>query len=262
MVPNFYHSGEIGDIVYGLKELSRMPRSNFYTHPSLQLDWSNLLFAHPNKHIQYRDFMFIKPLLDRQPYINESAYTIPSRIDYNLNYFRHVIFDRTDVNFSDLFLEVCNIKSDRDDCYTPWLFCDIKKEYPITAIRVLRRTNDSFPWKQIVNKYKNDILFLGTKSEYLDFVEYTGKLVAWNDYTNLLSICEVMNGAKLHIGNTTSISVCAEALKKPMIFENEFDHTHIRYATHQFYRKNRFNVDTDIDDNEIVMEKINTFLGY
>jgi hypothetical protein len=261
MVPTFYHSGEIGDILYGLKVLSRMPKVNFYTHPSLQLDWSNLLFAHSNKQISYRDFMFIKPLLDRQPYINESAYTIPSHIDYNLNYFRHVIFDRNDVNFSDLYLEVCNIKSDRDDCYTPWLFCDIKKEYPITAIRVSRRTNDSFPWKQIVNKYKNDILFLGTKSEYLDFVEYTGKLVAWNDYTNLLSICEVINGAKLHIGNSTSISVCAEGLKKPMIFEESHDIKHVRYHTHRFYRNNRLNVGPEDNDADVIMEKISTFIG-
>lgn len=261
MIPTFYHSGEIGDILYGLKALSRMPKANFYTHPSIQLDWSDLLFAHSNKQISYRDFTFIKSLLDRQPYINESTYTVPEHIDYNLNYFRHEIFNRNDVNFSDLYLEICNIRSDREDCYTPWLFCDIKREYPITAIRVSRRTNETFPWKQIVQKYKNEIIFLGTRSEYLDFVEHTGKLVAWNDYTDLLSICEVVNGAKLHIGNSTSISVCAEGLKKPMIFEESHDVGHVRYHTHRFYRSNRVNVGPEDNDVDMIMEKISTFVG-
>ena len=109
-------------------------------------------------------------------------------------------------------------------------------------------------------RVKNDILFLGTKSEYLDFVEYTGKLVAWNDYTNLLSICEVINGAKLHIGNSTSISVCAEGLKKPMIFEESHDIKHVRYHTHRFYRNNRLNVGPEDNDTDVIMEKINTFI--
>jgi len=262
MIPTFYHSGEIGDIIYALKAVSRFPRTNIYLHPKLNLNWPALLFVHPNKEFNYRGFLFIKSLLDRQPYIDKTVFGIPSHIQFDLNFFRHSIFYKTELNFSDLFVDVCVQKVNKEDAYMPWLFCDIKREYPITAIRVSRRTNDKFPWRKIVDKYKNDIIFLGTRSEYLEFTQLTGKMVAWKDYTDLCSICEVINGAKLHIGNCTSITVCAEALKKPMIFENECDHTHIRYATHQFYRKNRFNVNTDIDNSEIVMEKINTFLGY
>lgn len=263
-IPTFYHSGEIGDIIYSLKALSRLPRTNLYLDVDLHLRsrWPDLFLAHPNKHINYREYLFIRKLLERQPYINDIAFGTPPHIDFNLNFFRHSIFHKTNLNFGDLFLDICNLNIDKGDAHMPWLFCDIKPEYPITAIRVPRRTNDNFPWKKIVDKYKNDIIFLGTKTEYIQFTEYVGKMVAWKDYTDMNSICEVINGAKLHIGNCTSISVCAEALKKPMVFENECDNTNTRYSTHLFYRNNRFNFDSDMTDDEVVMEKINTFLGY
>jgi hypothetical protein len=263
-IPTFYHSGEIGDILYALKATSRFPRTNLYLNVDLQLlsRWPDLHLANPNKLFNFREYTFIRKLLERQPYLQDVVFGTPQQMDFNLNFFRHSIFHQTSLNFSDLFLDVCNLKINKDDAYMPWLFCDVKREYPITAIRVSRRTNNNFPWRKIVDKYKNDIIFLGTKSEYIEFTEYTGKMVAWKNYTDMLSICEIINGAKLHIGNCTSITVCAEALKKPMIFEHECDHTHIRYATHQFYRHNRFNFDTDMIDPDIVMEKINTFLGY
>ena len=102
---------------------------------------------------------------------------------------------------------------------------------------------------------------MGTSSEYQSFVEYTGKLVAWKDYTNLLDICEVINGAKVHLGNSTSITVCAEGLKKNVIYENEHIVGEVRYLTHEFHRKNRINVDPDIQNIDLVMEKIEEFLS-
>ena len=261
-IPTFYHSGEIGDIIYALKALSRKPRANLYLNVDLRLQWPGLLVANPNKKLNKREYLFIRNLLERQPYINDIVFGTPTHIDHNLNFFRHTIFNKTELNFGDLFLDVCGYTTNKEDAYTPWVFCDIKREYPITVIRVPRRTNKNFPWRKITEKYKNDMIFLGTKAEYLEFVEVSGKAIAWKDYTNMLSICEVMNGAKLHIGNCTSITVCAEALKKPMIFENDTDHTFIRHATHQFYSKNRFNVDTDMCNDDTIMEKINTFLQH
>ena len=262
MIPNFYHSGEIGDIIYGLKAISRVPLSILYIENDICLNLDNKLYALPNKQINYRDFLFIKKLLDRQPYIHNAVYGIPQNIDYNLNKFRSQIFVKTNLNYADLFVDVCNFSTDVIDSYVPWLYCDIKKEYPITVIRVPRRTNPSFPWKTIVEKYKNDILFLGTQSEYYEFTELSGKLVAWKNCTDLLSICEIMNGAKLHIGNCTSITVCAEGLKKPMIFEYDNEPSGFRYQIHQFNRKNRFNVDLNMVNDDVIMEKINTFLEH
>ena len=48
--------------------------------------------------------------------------------------------------------------------------------------------------------------------------------------------------------------------KKPIIFENELTSNDIRYPTHQFHRKNRFNIDADTTDVDIIMEKIDRFL--
>lgn len=261
MIPTFYHSGELGDLIYGLKAPSRLPKSDFFIGTDLRTDTTSSLFANPNKTVSLREYTFIRSLLERQPYLNEIVYGNPEHIDYNLNDFRREIFKSPHLNFSDLYIKVCNFPLNTSDAYTPWLYSDIKKEYPITVIRVPRRTHDRFPWKQIVQKYNKEIIFLGTRSEYELFVEHTNKIVAWKDYTTLLSICEVINGAKLHIGNSTSMTVCAEAFKKPIIYENEHVSTDGRYSTCNFHRNTRLNVDPDISSIDTVMEKIETFLN-
>ncbi len=263
MIPTFYHSGEIGDLLYGLKAVSRLPLSDLYINSDLLLpfDPNTELLANPNRTFSQRDYNFVKDLLHRQPYLRNVVYGQPNHINYNLNSFRKEIFVRQDLNFSDLYVHVCGFPVNNGDAYMPWLYCDIKKQYPITAIRVERRNHVQFPWKQIVQKYHKDIVFLGTYKEYQNFTEYTGKSVEWNDYTNLLSICEIINGAKVHIGNSTSITVCAEALKKPIIYENEHVVGEIRYPTHEFHRTNRVNVDPDTKDIDGVMQKIEQFLS-
>jgi hypothetical protein len=263
MIPTFYHSGEIGDLLYGLKAISRVPLANLFLGNDLRVTFDPYteLLAHPNRQLSYRDYLFIRPLLERQPYLHQVVFGSPECIDYNLNNFRKEIFVNQDLNFSDLPVKVCGFTVDKQDAYTPWLYSNIKKEYPITAIRVPRRNHLMFPWKQVVQKYHKDVLFLGTSSEYQSFVEYTGKLVAWKNYTNLLDICDVINGAKVHLGNSTSITVCAEGLKKPVIYENEHIVGEVRYPTHEFHRKNRINVDPDIQNIDSVMEKIEEFLS-
>ncbi len=263
MIPTFYHSGEIGDLLYGLKAISRVPLANLFLGNDLRVTFDPYteLLANPNRKLSYRDYLFVRPLLERQPYLHQIVFGSPEQIDYNLNNFRKEIFVTPDLNFSDLPVKVCGFVVNKSDANTPWLYSNVKREHPITVIRVPRRNHPKFPWKQIAEKYHKQMLFLGTSSEYESFVEHTGKIVAWKDYTNLLDICEVINGAKVHLGNSTSITVCAEGLKKPVIYENEHITGEVRYPTHEFHRNNRINVDPDIQNTDWVMEKIEQFLS-
>lgn len=262
MVPNFYHSGEIGDIIYALKALSKIPSANLYMESDLkiQFDINTETIAWPNKHFESRHFSFIYDFIKRQPYINQSHHGIPETIDYNLNTFRKKVVRRHNMNFADLFLDCCGFDIDKTDGNKPWIYSDVKKIKPITVIHVNRRINDRFPWKLITEKYHEDMIFLGTKSEHEEFTKLTGHVVEWIDYTNLLSISEVINGAQLHIGNATSITCCAEGLKKPIIFENDQLPDNDWYELQMFGRENRISVGPDHTCDDMIMEKIDEFL--
>jgi hypothetical protein len=262
MIPNFYHSGEIGDIIYGLKALSKVPSANFYMgeHLMVPFDPNIEMIGWPNKNFTAQHFSFLFDFLERQPYIHHAIHGVPESIDYNLNLFRKEIFKIKYLNFADLHLHCCGFDIDKTDGHVPWLFSDVKKIKPISVIRVNRRINEKFPWKLITEKYHDDMIFLGTKSEHEEFTELTGHIVEWTDYTNLLSIAEVINGAQLHIGNSTSISVCAEGLKKPMIFESEALPNNIWHELQVFNREDRITVNPDHTCDDMIMEKIDGFL--
>jgi hypothetical protein len=265
MVPVFYHSGEIGDLLYGLKVIQHIGKGDLYTNADLLIDFNpdTELCVFPNKWFDQRTYNFVKRLVYRQPYINKFEFDLPPHIDYNLNYFRKMVFDTFDVNFYELYYRICNVTPDEPDGYKPWIECDAKSIAPITVIRTTGagRTIPNYPWKTIVDKYKNQMVFLGTKHEYDVFTrDVGGKKIKWYESSDMLSICEVINGAQLHIGNSTSITVCAEALKKNLIFEESSVRKNNKYVQyHEFGRTNRFNVYADEVNVDAIMEKIELF---
>jgi len=104
------------------------------------------------------------------------------------------------------------------------------------------------------------MVFIGTKSEYDSFTNDNGIIPHFNS-DKLIDIAEVVNGAKLHIGNSTSLTTIAEGLKKRIVFENQDTkqyHTNVKYQ--DFHRDDRFNVAYDETDIESTIEKIEEFL--
>lgn len=266
MFPTFYHSGEIGDLLYGLKVIQSVGKSDLYSHIDLHIDFNPdvEMRVFPNKPFDQRTYNFVKRLLLRQPYINKFEYGVPDHIDYNLNYFRKTVFYSPRVSYADIYYEICDVNIDVNDGYKPWIECDAKSLAPISVIRTngANRTIPNYPWKTVVQKYKNEMVFLGTKSEYEAFtVQSGGKKIQWFDSTDMLSICEVINGAKLHMGNSTSISACAEALKKNMIFEEAANRHDFPEEYWDFRRTNRLNVYANELDVDLIMEKIELFMS-
>jgi len=259
---NFYHSGEVGDIIYGLKAVKRVG-GHLYIDKDLRLnhDATKDRIAYPNKIVDDKQFSFIDSLIKNQSYIKSFQLGSPDNIDYNLNEFRKLIFNYQGVNFADLFIKSCNFEVDLNDSYTPWIECKSKFVKPISVIRVNRRTHKNFPWKAIADNYHSKMVFLGTKREHEEFVSFVNYDVEHYDSSNLLEICEVINGSSLFIGNCTSLSVCAEALKKNMIYENEHCRHEDRYYLHDFNRSNRHNVDPDDTNIKLTMEKIEQFIN-
>lgn len=78
--------------------------------------------------------------------------------------------------------------------------------------------NGRFPWARVVEKYKNNMAFVGTPVECKYFVKHFG-MVPYYPTDNLLELARVIAGADLFIGNQSCAYAIAEGLKKPAILE-------------------------------------------
>jgi hypothetical protein len=81
-----------------------------------------------------------------------------------------------------------------------------------------RYRNNYFPWQQIVNKYGNNLLFLGTEEDHRDFCRQFAP-VEWRPTKNMLEVAGIIAASLLFIGNQSACMTIAEALKHPRIQE-------------------------------------------
>jgi hypothetical protein len=259
----FYHSGEIGDLLYSLQSIKHIGNGELYIGNNLNLTCQpHETISRPLKPLTWKNYRFLQEFVESQPYINKFIYGIPRTIDYNLNYARRIIHTHIYLNHPETYMQACGLPINPIDNHTPWISVTNKKQLaPITVVRTERRQSPNFPWKLIVEKYKNDMVFIGTKSEYDSFSSENGVISHFNS-DRLMDIAEVVNGAKLHIGSSTSLTTIAEGLKKRIIFENQDTkqyHTNVKYQ--DFHRDERFNVAYDETDIDSTMEKIEEFLA-
>ena len=258
----FYHSGEMGDTLYSLQAIKNIGNGDLYIGNNLNMTFQpHETPSYPLKPFTWKTYRFLQEFIESQPYINKFLYGTPRKIDYNLNYFRKVIFTHIHLNHTETYMHVCGLPINPIDNHTPWISVANKKQLaPITVVRTERRHSPNFPWKLIVDKFRNNMVFIGTKSEYDSFTNDNGIIPHFNS-DKLIDIAEVVNGAKLHIGNSTSLTTIAEGLKKRIVFENQDTkqyHTNVKYQ--DFHRDDRFNVAYDETDIESTIEKIEEFL--
>ena len=258
----FYHSGEIGDLLYSLQSIKHIGDGDLYIGNNLNTTFlPHETTSRPLKPLNWKTYRFLQEFVESQHYINKFVYGVPRTIDYNLNYARRVIHTHIYLNHTETYMHACGLPINPIDNHTPWIEVANKKELaPITVVRTERRHSPNFPWKLIVDKFKHDMVFIGTKDEYDSFTNENGIIPHFNS-DRLIAIAEVVNGAKLHIGNSTSLTIIAEGLKKRIVFENQDTkqyHTNVKYQ--DFRRYERFNVAYDENDIDSTMEKIEEFL--
>jgi hypothetical protein len=88
----------------------------------------------------------------------------------------------------------------------------------IAVARSGRYNNHHFPWSQLVNKYRGDMVFLGLEHEYAAFCREFGG-IDWLRTTDLKEVAEAIAGSVLFIGNQSSPNALAEGLKHPLLQE-------------------------------------------
>lgn len=236
----FTHSGALGDILYSLPFCNYL--KNLLSLSSFEYiikinNPGNFNINHPAGHVLTNLTLanFIKPLLEIQPNI-KNINIIDEHTENGINYLHSLKNSDTLIINLDNFRKLpCNFSANyipkyyfylmnsfnynTDNLILPSLIAntDNRAKNKIILFRSLRYHNKLISYK-FLEKIKENILFIGLPEEYNNFK--TSYFECEYLLTkNALEVANLINSAKLTIGNQTFFFAIAELLKVPRLLE-------------------------------------------
>lgn len=215
---NFKHSGHIGDLMYALpviKELAKTKKCNLYIQLNYKIGRKGY-YKHPagNIMINERIYNMILPLLENQNYIHSVKNWEGEIIDIDLDLFRGFPFS-SDFHSIRWYYHITGTQPDMNLKYVD-VELDEKNKNKIVVVRTFRGRNPLIDYSFL--KEYNDILFLGTKSEYDDFIKSVPN-AEFYDVNDFLELAQIMKSSKFVITNQTFAFALVEGLKVNRILE-------------------------------------------
>ena len=220
----FNHSGNLGDILYSLYFCKEFSEAHKFKQFNLNLqinvpDGDAKLNNHPFGAVRLTKdaAMFIKPLLESQPYIHNVF------INENIPEGSFVLdnFRRLRINFfsGDLRSWYYNLTGDilPREFWKPILTTKPNKKYQdkIILIATERYQNPFIDYK-CLQQFKDKIIFMGLPNEYNIFcTKYFS--IDFCKVNSLEEAAQYMAGCKCVIGNPSGLYSVAECLKVPRI---------------------------------------------
>ncbi len=226
---NILHSGDFGDIIYGMSVMKSIGKVRLYFHDTNWICKRILDRLH-----------IIEPLLRSQDYILECKRHEGEPINWDAFDFRS---QHTNVNtlaeahashYATRRLSMIEW-SDRE----PWIKVDRdpRGKGRVIINRTMRYRNEYFPWRRVLSHYKNRLAFIGDESEYEDFCKSFGP-VDRLESKDLLDAAKLIAACDLFIGNQSAPFALAVAMGIPAIQESYlmrpdciFDRDNIQYVS-------------------------------
>lgn len=213
----FYHSGDLGDIIYSLPTVRELGGGDLTLGPDNRTNMSTREKMTPAR------AALITPLLEAQPYVHAVAHgPLPPTTRYDLNQMRlllrtHRLDMQQGMNLARCYLQAFGLALENDQ--TPWLTVpDPRTVAPVVLARSTRYRDSTFRWDRILSTYRGQCIFVGTPDEHSDFEAAWGP-VPHERTTDLLELARIIAGARLFVGNQSLPYAITEALKKPAILE-------------------------------------------
>jgi hypothetical protein len=223
----FYHSGNLGDVVYGLPAIKAVGGGDLIIGPEQR---KTALCAVP---IDKKQFEMFKPLLDAQSYLKHVAYSekYPPQCR-DLNHFRTIwntpaLRKKHDITTlcQAHFLELGVLDKFDAQEQAAWLTCTKPMETGKLIVHRSPRYNapatgkDSFPWQRAVDKYHEDMLFVGLESEHDAFCRNFGKKVSFWKVKDFMEMANIIAGGKVCLMNQSFPLSIAIGLGKRVVCE-------------------------------------------
>lgn len=207
---NWTSAGDLGDIVVALATAKHAaPKSTLLLHDDGR-----------TKGIVKRQHL-IAPLVESQPYITACRpYTDGDRIDWPSEQFRRGYHRNTDtlLNAHARHALAHGLIQTLPDSSQPWLTITASSHDRVIVNRTDRYQSKTFPWRETVEHYGKQILFIGLPHEHRQFCNCFGE-VEYQPTKDLLEVAKLIAGSRLFIGNQSSAMTIAEGLKHPRVQE-------------------------------------------
>lgn len=260
----FHHSGDLGDIIYSLPFVRYKGGGTLI----LSSDYKEMSVRCP---MTWETCMQLNELLVGQSYITDvqCALEKPEDIDIDLNGFRKTFiewglgkFTKEEENnvrqipLTQLYRINIDTETPVDIDQEKWIHLDSKIQFdskPIVVNRTARYHRTGFPWKKLVNDYGDKMMFVGTKAEFDVFVEEFG-YIKYYPTQRIIQLAQILNGAKLFIGNQSFPYSLVEAMKIPAIQE-----TNSHLVPNCMFRRN--NAYLTFTDESLNYSKIQNFIN-
>ncbi len=212
----FYHSGDLGDIIYALPVIMHKGGGDLVLGPDSRV-WQK-----PREKMTQERMDAIAPLLRAQSYISSVTFseTMPAGA-IDMNQARHTIrSDHEEKNKASLcesFLK--HFGFDKSKTIPKWLTVNPTPLANVVIARSSRYHNPDFDWSSILKRFRNETVFVGLRSEHQAFEKEFGK-IAYHHTESLFELAKIIAGSKLFIGNQSCPYALAEGLKVNAILED------------------------------------------
>jgi len=218
----FYHSGNLGDIIYSLYAIKKHGGGHLIIGPDQR---DSELCSNP---VDEKAFAMLKPLLDDQPYLRSVTFkSSRPKEALNLNCFRNYWLN-TSIRARSKADSLCKMHFyllsilDRYKDDEPWLdvvpsYCmDLKGR--IIVSRSWRHRNYDFPWAQVKKKFGDRLLFVGLEKEKNIWEMCWGR-IDWAPVNDFLDLARIIKQADGFIGNQSFGMAIAIALGQNVLQE-------------------------------------------
>ncbi|MES2367012.1 MAG: hypothetical protein V4563_14145 [Pseudomonadota bacterium] len=216
----FYHSGNLGDIIYALYAIKKHGGGDLIIGPDQR---DTIPCSNP---ISPQQFDLLLPLLQAQPYIRSVLFR-DRRPEgaLNLNCFRNYwlnpsIRRRSGADsLCKMHFHLLSIL-DRYKDDEPWLTVpDPIKSDRIIVARSLRHRNWDFDWQGVIDKFGSRLLFVGLPKEYEIFAMCHLPRIEFKPVSGLMEMAQIIAGAKGCVMNQSFPCSLAIGLGKTLLQE-------------------------------------------
>jgi hypothetical protein len=203
----YYHSGNLGDVVYALPAIKLAGGGKLLLGPRQK---NTSPCSNPIKGEAYES---LAPLLAHQPYVNSTAFIdrYPGTdIAFDLNRFRNNWDDKTlraRINVHNLAAMHAYTLGVLEKFHPDQTWLTVPGVIKTNLFTVHRSSRyrssdpDPFPWDTVIKHFKKRLLFVGLPSEHADFQKAFGVRIAFWSCTDFLELARVIAGSNGFIGN-------------------------------------------------------------
>lgn len=212
----FKHSGNTGDIIYSLYAMNGCGQPvTLYIQLDQAADYSGRIHPLGNVMMNQQMYNMLRPMILAFKFIDDVKVFNGETVDYDLDTFRRspLILDRGNIIrwYFQMFPELTN------DITKPLIKIKSNTGNYIVVQRTERYLNADVRYKSL-NDITDEILFLGTQTEYELFIKRVPKAKHYV-VTNFYEAMYLISGAKMFIGNQSMMFAIAEILKVPRAVE-------------------------------------------